>query len=309
MKKLPEGLWPVMITAFKPNNELDFDGVRRITDMYLDAGANGMFANCLSSEMYQLTDEERLLLTKTVVDHCKGKVPVVATGSFYDNGSDNVEFIKKIYDLGVEAVILISSILAEPEESDEILKRRIEEIMADTGDIPLGLYECPVPYKRLISPDMMEWMAGTSKFLYFKDTSCDGGAIKKKLDRIKGTNYHLYNADTPSALESLRAGAKGISPISGNFYPELYGHFLKLYEDGKDKVLERLNTKLTIMDRVTHDFYPWSAKLFLEKRGLDICTNTRLPMSKMHVKDKNILNALYGMFKETMDEFGVEAVI
>ena len=55
MKNLPEGLWPVMITAFKPDNTLDLDGVRKITDMYLAAGANGMFANCLSSEMYQLT--------------------------------------------------------------------------------------------------------------------------------------------------------------------------------------------------------------------------------------------------------------
>ena len=309
MERLPGGLWPVMISAFKPDNNLDLDGVRRITDMYLDAGANGMFANCLSSEMYQLTKEERLQLTKTVVDHCKGKVPVVATGSFYTHGSENADFIKEIYDLGVDAVILISSILAEPEESDEILKRRIEEIMEETDDIPLGLYECPIPYKRVISPDMMRWLAETGRFYYHKDTSCDNGAIKKKLDKIIGSNYQLYNADTPSALESLRDGGVGISPISGNFYPELYGHYLKLYADGNTEALMRLNTKLTIMDKVTHDFYPWSAKLFLEKRGMDICTNTRIPMTKMHVKDRNILDALYKMFQEISDEFGIESVI
>jgi len=308
MNKLPNGLWPVMITAFKPDNTLDLDGVRRLTDMYLDAGANGMFANCLSSEMYQLTREERLLLTKTVVDHCKGKVPVVATGSFYTHGSDNADFIREIYDLGVEAVILISSILAEPEESDEILKRRIEEIMEETGNIPLGLYECPVPYKRLISPDMMKWLSETERFFYFKDTSCNGASIKKKLDKLSG-NFQLYNADTPTALESLRDGAKGISPISGNFYPELYGHFLKLFRAGKNEALENLNTKLTVMDKVTDDFYPWSAKLFLEKRGLDICTNTRIPMRKMAMKDKIILDALLKMFEQISDEFGIKSVI
>jgi 4-hydroxy-tetrahydrodipicolinate synthase len=297
-----------MITAFKPDNTLDLDGVRRLTDMYLDAGANGMFANCLSSEMYQLTREERLLLTKTVVDHCKGKVPVVATGSFYTHGSDNADFIREIYDLGVEAVILISSILAEPEESDEILKRRIEEIMEETGNIPLGLYECPVPYKRLISPDMMKWLSETERFFYFKDTSCNGASIKKKLDKLSG-NFQLYNADTPTALESLRDGAKGISPISGNFYPELYGHFLKLFRAGKNEALENLNTKLTVMDKVTDDFYPWSAKLFLEKRGLDICTNTRIPMRKMAMKDKIILDALLKMFEQISNEFGIKSVI
>ncbi|MCG8311554.1 MAG: dihydrodipicolinate synthase family protein [Cytophagales bacterium] len=309
MEKLPFGLWPVMITAFKADNTLDPDGVRTLTDMYLDAGANGMFANCLSSEMYQLTREERLVLTKTVVDHCKGSVPVVATGSFYMHGSENAEFIKEIHDLGVDAVILISSILAEPEESDDILKRRLEEIMEETGDIPLGLYECPVPYKRVIRPEMMGWLAESGRFWYHKDTSCDNAAIKKKLDKMIGSNYQLYNADTPTALESLKDGGKGISPISGNFYPELYGHFLKLYNEGDEESLESLNIKLTVMDRITHDFYPWSAKLFLEKRGLDICTNTRIPMSKMEAKDKNTLNALYKMFLDAMDEFEIDPVI
>ena len=309
MERLPGGLWPVMITAFKPDNNLDLDGVRKITDMYLDAGANGMFANCLSSEMYQLTREERLLLTKTVVDHCNRKVPVVATGSFYIHGNENADFIKEIHDLGVDAVILISSILAEPEESDEILKRRLEEIMEETDDIPLGLYECPVPYKRVISPDMMAWLGESGRFWYHKDTSCDNSAIKRKLDKILGSNYQLYNADTPTALKSLRDGGMGISPISGNFYPELYGHFLKLYRDGNVEALERLNTKLTVMDRITHDFYPWSAKLFLEKRGMDICTNTRIPMAKLQVKDKNIFDALYRLFLDTCDEFGIDQVI
>jgi 4-hydroxy-tetrahydrodipicolinate synthase len=309
MKKLPSGLWPVMITAFKPDNTLDLDGVRKITDVYLASGASGMFANCLSSEMFQLTREERLQLTKTVVDHCSDRVPVVATGSFYRHGYENAEFIKEIHGLGVEAVILITSILAEPEESDDILKRRIEEIMAETGDIPLGLYECPVPYKRVISPDMMKWLAETGRFWYHKDTTCDAAAINRKLDKIRGSHFQLYNADTPSALESLRDGAKGISPISGNFYPELYGHFLKLFDEGKDEELELLNTYLTVMDRLTHEFYPWSAKLFLERRGMDICTNTRIPMSRLAVKDKNIQEGLYKMFQHVIDAFEIDPVI
>jgi hypothetical protein len=32
-------------------------------------------------------------------------------------------------------------------------------------------------------------------------------------------------------------------------------------------------------------------------------------MSKMAVKDKNIFDALYRMFQDTMDEFGIKAVL
>ena len=77
----------------------------------------------------------------------------------------------------------------------------------------------------------------------------------------------------------------------------------------KVTTLENLNTKLTVMDKVTDDFYPWSAKLFLEKRGLDICTNTRIPMRKMTVKDKIILDALLKMFEQISEEFGIKSVI
>lgn len=308
MKNLPFGLWPVMITPFKTDNTLDLEGVQKVTDLYLAAGASGMFANCLSSEMYQLTREERLELISTVVSRCQGKVPVVATGSFYNNGKDNAAFIREVHEIGVAAVILISGVLAEPAEGEDLLKRRIEEIMAETSNIPLGLYECPVPYKRLISPDLMAWLSATGRFYYFKDTSCDNAAIRQKLHAVSGS-FQLYNADTPSALQSLRDGAMGISPISGNFYPELYGHFLKLYRQQRNEELEQLNTRLTVMDLVTHQFYPWSAKIFLQKRGMDLCANTRIPMGKMTVKDQNILNALHGMMLQTMEEFGISSII
>ena len=294
MKRLPGGLWPVMITPFKRDNTIDHDGVRKLTDIYLAAGASGMFANCLSSEMYQLTATGRLELTKTVVTHCKGKVPVAATGTFYRQGSENASFIRQLHDVGADAVVLISSVLAEPWENDEILKRRIEEIMDETGDIPLGMYECPVPYKRIISAEMTGWLASTGRFFYHKDTTCDNAAIKAKLDKMHGTDFQLYNADTPT---------------SANFYPELYGHYLKLYLEGQADILEKLNTRLIIMDRVTHDFYPMSAKLFLEKRGFDICTNTRIPMGKLAVKDRNIFDALYRLFEDTLDEFEINPVL
>ena len=71
-----------MITPFQQNGKIDLDGVTRLIDFYLAAGVKGFFANCASSEMYELSEEERLTLTQHVVKHVNGVVPVVATGSF-----------------------------------------------------------------------------------------------------------------------------------------------------------------------------------------------------------------------------------
>ena len=64
---LPGGLWPVMLTPFLQNNEVDYDVLKRLTEFYIKSGANGLFANCLSSEMFQLTEAERLKVIATVV--------------------------------------------------------------------------------------------------------------------------------------------------------------------------------------------------------------------------------------------------
>jgi 4-hydroxy-tetrahydrodipicolinate synthase len=310
MNKLPEGLWPVMITPFTSSNHLDLGGLEQLTRMYIEAGSAGMFANCLSSEMYQLTSEERLLLTSSVVKFCGDQVPVVATGTFSRDVNANAEFIKKIYDQGVKAVILITSLLVEPDESEDVLKQRLESIMAQTGDIPLGVYECPVPYKRLLSPGIMQWMASTGRFVYHKDTSCNSVSIQKKAEGIKETTFGFYNADTPTALDSLDYGGRGISPISANFYPEPYTWLLnEYYTNGRTEQVNRLHAFLTMMDRVTHTFYPYSAKLFLQKRGLKIETHSRIPQETLTNADSIRMTALMDSFKALAEMYGMNLVL
>lgn len=308
--KLPGGLWPVMLTPLKENSQPDLNGLRKLTDYYLAAGANGMFANCLSSEMFQLTEEERLMITQAVVNHCEGKVPVVATGSFTSDVNKSSEFIKKIYDTGVAAVVLTSSIVVAPGESDSIFKQRLEKILEKTGEIPLGVYECPVPYKRLISKDIMKWMGETGRFLYHKDTSCNSDNIREKIEAVKGSNLNIMNADTPTALDTLSDGGQGISPIAGNFYSEPYSYMIKTFnEQGRTPELEELSAYLSIMDAFTDKFYPLSAKLFLQKRGLDITATTRIPIPSLNYRDWNNLDSLMLVLKSLAEKFGIELVL
>jgi 4-hydroxy-tetrahydrodipicolinate synthase len=309
-KPLPEGLWPVMLTPLKENNTLDLEGLRQLTDMYLNAGANGLFANCLSSEMYQLTEEERLTITRTVIKQSNGRVPVVATATFSPDTTQNAEFIKKMYDTGAAALVLITGVLVSPDEGERELMSRIEKIMAATEGIPLGLYECPVPYKRLASPQMMKNLAETGRFLYHKDTSCTTTAIEKKLQAIQGGIFGLYNADTPTALDSLEQGARGISPISANFYPELFTYLLGQFrKSGRTPELNHFYSLLIIMDKIVHTFYPYSAKLFLQRRGLKIAATTRIPTEAMTKADILRFDALFDVFHSLMKTHNIDSVL
>ncbi len=85
------------------------------------AGVKGYFANCQSSEMYFLSPDERLAITRNVVQRVNGRMPVVATGSFGKSLVEKAEFARKIYQAGIDAVIMITGHFAGKRESDEIL--------------------------------------------------------------------------------------------------------------------------------------------------------------------------------------------
>ncbi|MES1219045.1 MAG: dihydrodipicolinate synthase family protein, partial [Bacteroidota bacterium] len=193
---------PVMITPFNLKAKVDFDAVSRLIDFYLAAGVKGFFANCLSSEMYSISEDERLELTSHIVRYVNGRVPVVATGSFGLTIEDKAEFTKKIYDTGINAVILITGHYANVDDSDEILVRNFEKMFRLTDSIPLGLYECPAPYKRIITADVFKTLIATGRLVYHKDTSIDLDKVKAKIEIAKGSPLEFYDAHTPNAMFS-----------------------------------------------------------------------------------------------------------
>jgi 4-hydroxy-tetrahydrodipicolinate synthase len=126
----------------------------------------------------------------------------------------------------VDAVILISSILVNENESEDVLKKKVDQILSSTGSIPLGIYECPMPYKRLLSVEMMKWLADTGRFLCHKDTCCNSASIKTKIDAVRGSRLKIYDAHTPNAYTSMQDGAAGLTPISANFFQSFMCIFL-----------------------------------------------------------------------------------
>jgi 4-hydroxy-tetrahydrodipicolinate synthase len=174
-----------MLTPFHENGEIDFEGLGRLTEFYVEAGASGLFANCLSSEMFELTENERLQVIKQTIKSASG-LPVVATGSFGNSLQEQADFVKKVYDTGADAVIILANAIAESHETDEVFEDRMMALLDLTENIPLGLYECPVPYKRLVSADILSRLSRTGRVIYHKDTCLDIEQIKAKIKATEG---------------------------------------------------------------------------------------------------------------------------
>lgn len=294
-----------MLTPFSANGNIDYDALTQLTEVYLQAGASGLFANCLSSEMFELSDEERLQAIRHVIKITNGTVPVVATGTFGGAIGKQADFVKRVNDLGTEAVIVITSLLAAENESDEVFDGRVFDLLDQTEKIPLGFYECPVPYKRVLNAAQLKSFVDTERVIYHKDTCLDLDDIKAKLSVTQGHKFGLYDAYMGHAVASLKAGSAGLSCIQGNYFPELITWLCQNYNDEAlaDEVQRVQQFLIDNMD-VMHNVYPVVSKYFLQRRGLNISTFTRRDVGTFTtsiVKEIETLFADYTLLKDDLN--------
>lgn len=256
-----------MLTPFRDNFEIDWRSLERLIDWYIDSGVHGLFANCQSSEMFHLTDAESIELTRFVVEYADGRVPVVASGHTADTFSHQVEQLNAIGETGVDSVILISNRLATADQSDEHALdwlQRLTDSVSKT--VSMGVYECPHPYKRLLSDAAVNWCATSGRYTFIKDTCCNIVTIRRRLKLIEGSDLHLLNANAQTLLESLKAGGHGYSGVMANFHPALYVWLVENWQTSPEKA-ETLAEILTVSALTEYLDYPVNAKDFHKQIG------------------------------------------
>lgn len=299
MHKETKGFIPVMLTPFRENGQVDYESLGRLTEFYLKSGAAGLFANCLSSEMFELSASEQLEVVSYIVECTDQAVPVVATATFGGSIEHQTDYVKRMYDTGIASAIVITNMLAGRTDAETTFESNVHALMDKTAGIPLGFYECPDPFKRVLSAEALGRLVGTGRVNYHKDTCLDIDLVRAKLAATADQpSFGLYDAYMVHAVDSLKAGAAGLSCIQGNYYPELVVWLCKHYDDPACQDEVRLVQQFFTehMD-VMHRAYPVVAKYFLKLRGLDIGAFTRRPGDAFGVSEQQAMKKLHRDFE------------
>lgn len=233
-----------MITPYKKDGTIDFETAEKYVDWYYANGIDGIFAVCQSSEIFYLSLQERIELNRRVYQRAKAlnkDFIVVSSGHVSDRLEDQVKELNLIYESGTDALILITNRLDINNEGDDVFIANAEKLIKQLPpEAKLGLYECPYPYKRLVTPKILDWCLSTGRFYYMKDTCCDAAIIAERSKQLKGSNFKLLNANCQTLLESMRNGADGYCGIMCNFHPKLYAWLGKNYNSEKADLVQSI---------------------------------------------------------------------
>lgn len=287
---VPKGMWPAMLTPFKQDRSVDWNALDALTDWYLENGADGMFPCCASSEVWTLSEEERLKVTAHVVKRA-GKAPVVSAGLPGREVKTIVPYVKRLMETGAHAAVFMTNQMAEKAEPDSVWRDRVEAVLEATGDVPFGAYEVPSPYKRLLTPEMMRWAAQTGRFVFLKDTSCDVEAIAAKCAAIEGSPFRLFNAHVPILVEAIERHADGFCGIAGNAYPNIVAYATHhALEPGKAQKAQEF---LTRNEKRLGMAYPLTAKILARMDGVPIEPVCRKKSKPLNAEQMRILSDVH----------------
>ena len=274
MSHIKNGTWATMLTPFTDDNRIDFYGMEKLLAYYAHKEIDGIFALCQSSELFFLSPQEKADILQFVVQHTPKSMQIIVSGNTAFTLAEQTEEANRLYNSDCSAYVVLPNRFAAPEESDDVLLERLSRFVDAVPDIPLGLYECPYPYKRLVSPKILRYCVQTGRFVFMKDTCCDLQRIRERLDLLSGSGISLFNANAATLLESLRMGASGYCGVMTNLHPEFYVWLCRHFRDEPEKA-EQVQQYIGTCSVIEYPQYPVNAKYSLSLQGVPIGLTSR----------------------------------
>ena len=272
----PDGAWPILLTAFDNNDELDLPAVGALLDFYDDLGIRGLLALGQASEVILLSHDERMRLAEFVAARPRKSLAIAAVGNFGASLSEQARSLQQIHDWGADVVVVGLSLLPS---ADDLGGQLLELAQLIEPATHLGIYELPEPEHRLLTPDEVAAAAGTGRYVFMKDTCRQLETFRAKVAAAAGSSLKIYQANLQVLPESMLAGGRGFCGWMPIVAPELCAQVcdLTLPQKLRDAAQNKLLDFYAVM--VAHGF-PASAKHILARRGLPIQPFSRAPAAQ-----------------------------
>ena len=261
-----QGLFPVVPTTFTQTGELDLASQKRAVEFMIDAGSDGLCILANFSEQFLLGDDERELLTHTVLEHVAGRVPVIVTTTPPVAGAPRDFRVPeaKVYEfyvgvaegLGIPIMVQDAPAAGTP-LSAAFLARMAREIE------PLKYFKIEVPGAAVKLRDMI---------------ALGGAAIEGPWD----------GEEAITLIPDLEAGATG--SMTGGGYPDGIKPILEAWRAGRRaEAVMHYERWLPLINIENRQCGLLAAKAMMKAGGIIACEAPRDPLPPLHPESRRLL--------------------
>lgn len=244
-----------LVTPMCADGSVDWVALERLLDLHLEAGTAAIGAVGTTGESATLNVSEHCDVIKFCVQHCGGRIPVVA-GTGANSTWEAIELTEAAAAAGAAACLLVTPYYNRPTQ-----RGLFEHFKAinDAVAVPQILYNVPGRTAVDMSNDTVLRLVDLDNIIGIKDAT---GDLARGMDLIQrcGEDIAVYSGDDPTAMELMLAGGSGNISVTANVAPAQMAQLCALALAGKRAEAEALNARLT----------PLNTALFLEPNPIPV---------------------------------------
>ncbi|HZW74154.1 MAG TPA: dihydrodipicolinate synthase family protein, partial [Caldimonas sp.] len=213
------GVFPVVPTTFTDSGELDLASQKRCVDFMIDAGSEGLCILANFSEQFALSDDERETLTRAILEHVAGRVPVIVTTTHFATRVC-VERSRRAQAQGAAMVMVMPPYHGATIRVAEPLLHGFFAALSYALSIPIMVQDAPVSGTPMSAALLARLATEIERVRYFKIESAGAASKLRELIRLGGAAIEgpWDGEEGITLLADLDAGATGA--MTGGGYPD-----------------------------------------------------------------------------------------
>jgi dihydrodipicolinate synthase/N-acetylneuraminate lyase len=275
------GVFPVVPTIFDESGALDLDGQKRCIDFMIDAGSNGLCILANFSEQFVLTDDERDVLTRAILEHVAGRVPVIVTTTHFSTAVC-AERSRRAQALGAAMVMVMPPYHGATIRVPEGRIVEFYQRLADAISIPIMIQDAPVAGTVLSAALLARMAREIEQVKYFKIETAGAASKLREMIALGGDAIEgpWDGEEAITLLADLDAGATG--SMTGGGYPDGIRTIIDPYLAGRrEEAVVAYARWLPLINYENRQCGLLAAKALMREGGVIACDAPRHPFPPM----------------------------
>jgi dihydrodipicolinate synthase/N-acetylneuraminate lyase len=289
MKARYAGVFPVVPTTFTDAGELDLESQKRCVDFMIDAGSTGLCILANFSEQFVLSDDEREVLTASILKHVAGRVPVIVTTTHFGTRVC-AERSRRAQDLGAAMVMVMPPYHGATIRVTEEKTYEFFATLSAAIDIPIMIQDAPVSGTTLSTPFLARMAKEIRNVAYFKIETPGAASKLRELIHLGGDAIEgpWDGEEAITLLPDLEAGATGA--MTGGGYPDGIRRIVDAYAAGRrEEAMAEYTRWLPLINYENRQGGILTAKALMKEGGVIACEAPRHPFPAMHPEVRKCL--------------------
>ena len=225
-----EGVYSIIPTAFTDSGDFDPASQRKVVDLFINKGANGLTALGVTGEVARLEEHERREVLALVVSHAAGRVPIIA-GTSAEGTRTCITYTRQAKELGAAAV-MVSPPRMPKLNSNAVVNHY--KALADAVDLPIIVQDYPPITGFAMEPSLLARIAKqvpSARTIKLEDPPTPFKTTRI-LEAAGDTEVQIFGGlGGVFLLEELISGATGA--MTGFAFPEILARIMKHWNAGE----------------------------------------------------------------------------